>query len=112
MEIIEYEDKYLEDVKDLLVELEEYVIHIDQDHLDQMHPEYRDKIAIINLEKIKNNNGKCFLTIKNNTVIGLIMGIIRKYDELDYIDYKCPKQGEITEFIVSKKIRSNGVGQL
>lgn len=112
MEIIEYKDKYLEDVKDLLVELEEYIISIDQDHLDQMHPEYRDKIAIINLEKIKNNNGKCFLAIKNNTVIGLIMGIIRKYDELDYLDYKCPKQGEITEFIVSKKIRSNGVGQL
>ncbi len=25
--IIEYEDKYLEDVRDLLVELEEYVVH-------------------------------------------------------------------------------------
>ena len=31
MKIIEYEEKYLEDVKDLLVELEEYIISIDKD---------------------------------------------------------------------------------
>ena len=28
MKIIEYEEKYLEDVKDLLVELEEYILKI------------------------------------------------------------------------------------
>ena len=37
MEIIEYNDKYLEDVKDLLVELEEYILSIDEDALDQLH---------------------------------------------------------------------------
>ena len=39
------------------------------------------------------------------------MGKIREYDKYDYLDYKCPKQGEITELIVSKKTRSKGVGQ-
>ena len=112
MEIIEYEEKYLEDVKDLLVELEEYIVSIDQDNLDQIHPEYRDKKAIFDLEEVKNNHGKCFIAVDNNAVIGLIMGIIRKYEEYDYLDYKCPKQGIITELIVSKSIRSNGVGQL
>ena len=34
MQIIEYGDKYLEDVKDLLVELEEYIVSIDKDNLD------------------------------------------------------------------------------
>ena len=42
MEIIEYEEKYLEDVRDLLVELEEYIVSIDKDQLDQAHPEYRE----------------------------------------------------------------------
>ena len=46
MKIIEYEEKYLEDVKDLLVELEEYILSIDKDNLDQLHPEYREKMAI------------------------------------------------------------------
>ena len=58
MQIIEYENKYLEDVKDLLVELEEYIVSIDKDNLDQVHPEYREKMAILDLEEVKNNNGK------------------------------------------------------
>lgn len=47
MKIIEYKDKYLEDVKDLLVDLEEYIVSIDKDKLDRLHPEYRDKMAIL-----------------------------------------------------------------
>lgn len=34
MQIIEYQKKNLEDVKDLLVELEEYILTIDKDNLD------------------------------------------------------------------------------
>ena len=112
MKIIEYEEKYLEDVKDLLVELEEYIVSIDKDELDQVHPEYRDKMAVLDLEEVKNYNGKCYLAIEDNKVVGLIMGCIPPYDEYDYLDYKCPKRGEITELIVTNKVRSNGVGQL
>ncbi len=111
MQIIEYEDKYLEDVKDLLVELEEYILTVDKDELDQLHPEYREKMALLDLEEVKENDGKCFLAIENDKAIGLIMGTIIKYDEYDYLDYKCPKEGEITELIVTSKIRSKGVGQ-
>ena len=54
MKIIEYENKYLEDVKDLLVELEEYIISIDEDELDQLHDDYepfmRPPFLIINQE--------------------------------------------------------------
>ena len=112
MQIIEYEEKYLEDVKDLLVELEEYILSIDKDNLDQLHPEYRNKMAILDLEEVKENNGKCFIAIEDDKAIGLIMGIVSQYDENDYLDYKCPKQGEITELIISKKVRSKGIGQL
>jgi len=109
--IIEYNDKYLEDVRDLLVELEQYILTIDKDELDQIHPEYREKMALLDLQEVKDNNGKCFLAIENDKAIGLIMGIIVNFDEYDYLDYKCPKEGEITELIVTSKIRSNGVGQ-
>ena len=111
MKIIEYEEKYLEDVRDLLVELEEYILSIDKDELDQLHPEYREKMAILDLEEVKENEGKCFLAIENNKVIGLIMGCVPSYDEYDYLDYKCPRRGEITELIVTRKVRSNGVGR-
>ncbi len=112
MQIIEYEDKYLDDVKDLLVELEEYIVSIDKDNLDQVHPEYREKMAIIDLEEVKNNNGKCYIAVEDDKAIGLIMGCIFPYDEYDYLDYKCPKRGEITELIVSKNARSKGIGNM
>ena len=111
MKIVEYEEKYLEDVKDLLVELEEYILTIDEDNLDQLHPDYRDKKILFDLKEVKDNNGKCYLALDENKVVGLIMGIIRKFDENDYLDYKCPKEGEITELIVTSKTRSKGVGQ-
>ena len=90
MQIIEYNDKYLEDVKDLLVELEEYIISIDKDNLDRLHSDYRD--------------------IEDDKAIGLIMGCIFPYSEFDYLDYKCPNRGEIIELIVTKKVRSKGIG--
>ena len=111
VEFIEYNEKYLEDIKDLLVELEEYIVSIDKDHLDYVHPEYREKMAVLDLEEVNKNNGKCYLAVENNKAIGLIMGCISSYDEYDYLDYKCPKRGEITELIVTNKIRSKGIGQ-
>lgn len=111
IDFIEYEDKYLEDVRDLLVELEEYILSIDKDNLDQLHPEYREKMAILDLEEVRSNNGKCYLAVENGKAIGLIMGTIPPYDEFDYLDYKCPKRGEITELIVTNKTRSKGIGQ-
>ena len=51
MKIIEYEEKYLEDVKDLLVELEEYILSIDGNNLDQIYSDYRDKMTLLDYKK-------------------------------------------------------------
>ena len=112
MKIIEYEEKYLEDVKNLLLELEEYIVSIDEDNLDVVGGNYKDKMAVIDLREVEDNNGKCYLAIDNNKVIGLIMGIERKYEQEDYLDYRCPKAGEITELIISKDYRNNNVGNM
>lgn len=112
MQIVEYENKYLEDVRDLLVELEDYIVSIDKDNLDIVHQEYREKMAIKDLEEVNNNEGICYLAIDNNKVVGLIMGCIFPYDKYDYLDYKCPRRGVITELIVNKKARSKGIGKI
>ena len=111
MEIQEYQDKYLNDVRRLLTELEEYIITLDKDGLDQIHNDYYEKMALIDLEDVKSNNGKCYLAIEGGKVIGLIMGTIPSYTEYDYLDYKCPKRGVITELIVSSQNRSKKVGE-
>ena len=111
MTIIEYEDKYLEDVRELLVELGEYIVSIDEDKLEQIHKDYRIKMAEYDLYNVSNYDGKCYLAIEEDKAIGLIMGTIRQYSENDYLDYKCPKEGEITELIVTSKTRSKDIGQ-
>ena len=109
--IIEYEEKYLDDVRDLLVELEEYIVSIDKDNLDIVHPDYKEKMAIVDLEELEKNEGKCYLYIEDEKALALIMGCVRPYDKYDYLDYKCPRAGYITELIVSQKLRSKGIGQ-
>ena len=111
MKIIEYEDKYLEDVRDLLTELEEYLAAIDKDELDMVHPEYHEKMALVDLKDVNENDGICYLAVEDDKAIGLIMGTIPPYNEYDYLDYKCPKRGRITELIVTSKVRSKGIGQ-
>lgn len=113
IKMIEYEENYLNDVRDLLTELEEYIVSIDQDKLDRIHPEYHEKMALLDLKKVKENHGKCYLAIRDNDkVLGLIMGIIPEYEESDYLDYKCPKRGIITELVITEKARSIGIGHM
>ena len=38
------------------------------------------------------------------------MGVIVKYDDNDYLDYICPKAGDIIELVVSSKARGNNIG--
>lgn len=111
MEIIEYTRKHIDDVRNLLTELGEYLVSLDQDDLGWVHPEYRKKLALLDLKDVKKKKGKCYLALENDKVIGLIMGVIRKYEKYDYLDYKCPKEGIITELIVSSKVRSKGIGK-
>ncbi len=112
MKIIEYNAKYLEDVRDLLTELEEYIVSIDIDELDQVHSDYHKEMALVDLEEINKNSGICYLAIEKEKAIGLIMGSIPPYEKYDYLDYKCPKRGVITELIVTSKIRNNGIGKV
>ena len=109
--IIEYEEKYKDNCKDLLVELEEYICSIDEDHLDQIHKNYREKMFEKDLKEVNQKNGKIYLAIEDNKAVGLIMGCIREYDDLDYLDYTCPKMGEVIELIVSKTSRGKGLGK-
>ena len=83
MQIIEYENKYEQDVKDLLVELEEYIVSIDKDELDVVGQDYREKMIWYDLKDVKENNGKCFIAVENEKAVGVIMGKIKKYSDLE-----------------------------
>ncbi|MBQ7306969.1 MAG: GNAT family N-acetyltransferase [Clostridia bacterium] len=111
MEIIEFNLDFEKEVKDLLCELQEYIVLIDEYKLNIITPEYREKYLDITLKELSLNNGKMFLAKENSEILGLICGYIYTYEKDDTIDYKCPKKCIISELIVSSKHRKKGIGQ-
>ncbi len=111
MEIIEYNSKYDEQIKDLLVELQNYLIDIDDWHTQVMLPEYREGNFKMDMTKVKNQEGKVYLSIENNMVIGLIIGVVEEKDEIDKLTNDCVRTGDIIELIVKNNIRGKGIGK-
>lgn len=113
MRVVEFNDQYVEDVKNLLVELQEYIVAIDDWHLNIITPEFREKYFEKTCKECLKDEGKIFLAVdENNRAVGLISGNIVERDEYDKYDYICPKTGDITELIVSKNVRHGGVGAM
>ncbi len=112
MKIIEYNSMYNEQIKDLLVELQNYLIDIDDWHTQVMLPEYREESFKMDIKKVNTQEGKIFLAVENNLIVGLIMGIVQEKDEIDRLTNDCAKTGTVIELIVKDSIRGNGIGKL
>ena len=112
MHIIEYNSKYDEQIKDLLVELQNYLIDIDDWHTQVMLPEYREGNFQMDLRKVNNQEGKIYLAIENELIIGLVMGVVEEKDEIDKLTNDCAKTGSVIELIVKNNIRGNGIGKI
>ena len=56
-------------------------------------------------------NGKIYLSISNNILIGLIIGIVEEKDDIDKLTNDCAKTGAILELVVRNDARGQGVGK-
>lgn len=84
--IVEYSLKYIDDVKDLFVELQEYIVSLDKEKYNIISPDYRDKYFNEVLDDISKNSGKMYLYIENDRVLGLVVGCITN-DEINDYDF-------------------------
>ena len=112
MIIREFKNADIKQIKDLLVELQQYVIEIDKYNLNIISDEYRDKYFEYMLKDCNSQQGKIFITEEDNQIVGFIAGFVQTYDERDKLDYTCPKKGIVAELIVNKTSRSKGAGNL
>lgn len=62
--IIEYESKYIEEVKDLLCELQEHIVNIDKEKYNVLTNEFRDSYFNKLKEEEKKKMVKCSYTLK------------------------------------------------
>ena len=109
--IIEYSSQYEEAVKDLLIELQEYIVRIDKEGYNNLTDDYRDKYFKKTIKETEKYEGKMFLYEENGKIVGLVVGVINN-DEIDTYDFKAPKRGRVTELIVSKDYRGKNCGKL
>lgn len=110
MQVIELDVRHYEKAKDLLVDLQKYVVEIDKYKLNILSTKFRDKYFDYMLADCNSNQGKCFVCVDGDKVLGMVAGYVEKYNERDKIDYSCPKKGIIAELIVDKNYRKDGLG--
>ena len=108
--IIEYDSKYDEEIKDLLVELQQYLSDIDKEGYNIVGDDYREKYFEKTMEEVKKCNGKILLFKETEKIVGLVVGIVNN-DEVIRFDFKAPKRGRITELVVAKEYRDKHIGK-
>ena len=112
MEIIEYRDEFREQIKDLLVELQQYLVEIDDWNTQVLLKEYKDKYFELDMQLVKDNCGKIYLAKENNQIVGMIIGVINKKDNIDKLTNDCAKTGSVLELIIKKESRGKGIGKV
>ena len=109
--IVEYSEKYDEEIKNLLLELQMTISNLDKEGYNIVTDEYKELYFKETMKTIKEKSGKMLLYKQNEKIIGLIVGIVYN-EKTDRYDFKCPKRGRITELIVSKEYRKKGIGRI
>lgn len=109
--VIEYEAKYEEEIKDLLVELQEHIVQIDKEHYNVVGSNYKEEYFHKTIEEIEKYKGKMYLYKEKEEIVGLVVGLINN-EEIDTFDFKAPKRGRISELVVLKKCRQKGYGKI
>ena len=65
----------------------------------------------MDLELINKQDGKIFLAIENDKIIGLVLGVVNLNDEIDKLTNDCAKTGNVLELIVKNFSRGHGIGK-
>ena len=105
-------DGDIETVKDMLVDLQKYVVEIDKYQLNILADDYREKYFDSMVFNCSQNQGKIFVCESAGQVFGMIAGGLEAYCENDRLCYSCPKKGIVYELIVKKDKRHFGAGKM
>lgn len=112
LEIKEYNDESKEDVKDLLVELQDYHANIDEQKIMTDVDKYKEEYFNLVYNEIKEKEGKLFLALKESKVVGLTACLV---DGLpfgyNYVS-TCPKRGRVLKLIIKENERRQSIGSI
>lgn len=110
MNIIPYSNEK-QQVVNLLIELQEYLVSVDDEKVQTIDDEYGEKYFTYLQGLVKNHDGIILLAVSGSEVVGFIAGYIEPKDEEDIITNRCPKRGIISDLAVTASCRGSGVGK-
>ena len=110
--IVEYLPHHRNACKELLCLLQEYLVKIDDENVQIMCEDYKDKYIEYLERQIKNCDGTILVAETESNLVGMIAGLIEEKDEIDLLSNRCPRRGIITELIVDEKERGKGIGKI
>lgn len=111
MKIIEYNESFSENAKDLLVELQSHLVGLDSHGIMAMNDNYRDGYLDYILKSVEDFNGKIFIAKEDGVAIGLIACIMFQRAGAPKFTTTCPLIGYISDIIVTETARGKGVGR-
>lgn len=111
IKIVEYLPHHREDCKELLCQLQEYLVRVDDENVQTIKEDYKDKYFEYVERQIRKCDGIILVAEANGKAVGMIAGLIEEKDEVDSITNRCPRRGIITELVVDEKTRGSGIGK-
>lgn len=73
MNIVEYQEKYRDNVCLLFVQLQRHLVDIDPEHVQTLYEPYYEKYCDYVLQLVEHNSGKMYLAIETGMVVGLVV---------------------------------------
>ena len=111
MKIIEYEPIFEKDVKNLLVELQQYLSSLDKRGVVVLKDNYRDGYFDYVVSECREHSGKIFLAIRGLHVVGMVVCKIFQGGGEYELTTSCPKIGFISDLVVTEQSRGQGIGK-
>ena len=108
-EIVEFEPRYAEAFKELLVVLQAHIASLDSEAVIVLKSNYKEDYYIYIQNEIIKHDGKIFLALCNSEVVGTVVCKIFQGGDEENITTSCPKIGFISDLVVAKNYRGHGV---
>ena len=99
-----------EDVKDLLVELQRYLVAADKSGVLALTQDYRERYFAYIMEETAAHDGKIIIAEADGEIVGLAAVKIFQGGGEAEITTNCPKIGFISDIVVKEGMRGRGIG--
>jgi ribosomal protein S18 acetylase RimI-like enzyme len=101
-----------EQIKDLLVELAEYLYPISQCRYSHPKPEYRDSYYGRLVDTYNKGLGTIFVAIDDGKIIGFTQGEVKVQSKEELLEFKPIVEGYMRDIYVRDEYRGQGIGEV